>query len=137
VTPEPAVKTTGALAVPEYVTVTASVYVPARTCTVVPATALAFAALIEQNGRADVPGPEFEHATLPLSTYSVVAASAVVAGSTAAPDATTPMTRYRAAFTDSPLSPTCIPLSARGSVDPLPGKRGEAVYRPMPNINAR
>src|SRR6476661_6999624 len=76
VAPGAAVKTMGALAVPERGAVTASRYVPAATCTVWPATALAAPAPIVQNGVADDPGPLFEHAELPLSTKSVVGVAA-------------------------------------------------------------
>ena len=77
----------GAPDVPDFGTVTASLYVPAATCTVCPATALAAAAPMEQNGAACVPAPVLLHEALPLSTYRVVGvtASAVVAGRTAAP----------------------------------------------------
>src|SRR4051794_20967790 len=68
VAPGAAVNTIGCEAVPDALTVTRSLYVPAETRTVVPATAFAFAALIVQNGCACVPNPVSRQAEVVLST---------------------------------------------------------------------
>jgi hypothetical protein len=66
--PAAGAKTMGPVDVPEFVTVTWSVYVPEATITVVPAVALAPAALIVQSGCVLVPGPESEQLALFMST---------------------------------------------------------------------
>src|SRR5919202_2076704 len=68
VAPEAAVKTMGALDVPDVETLTFSGYVPAATCTVWPAATTCAAAPIVQNGRSIAPEPESVQEELPRST---------------------------------------------------------------------
>ncbi len=90
--PAAARKTIGLAEVPDVFTDTFSGYVPEETMTVCPATTLAAAAEIVQNGSAAVPEPVFEQLALPRSTYSV--ASAV--------DARAPAPTVASATSDSP-----------------------------------
>jgi hypothetical protein len=68
VSPGAALRAIGAVAVPDFETVTFSEYVPPATCTVCPWATFATAAPIVQNGAPSAPVPEFEQLGLEPST---------------------------------------------------------------------